>query len=39
MIRTISDTWSNLSPPQVAVGEEEAVRAVLGYLRGGSTTA
>jgi AcrR family transcriptional regulator len=37
LIRTVVDSWSNLSPPQLDVAEEEAVRAVLGYLRCGST--
>ncbi len=33
LVRAATDSWANLSPPQLDVAEEEAVRAVLGYLR------
>jgi AcrR family transcriptional regulator len=36
LARAVGDAWANLSPPQLDVAEEEAVRAVLGYLIGGS---
>jgi AcrR family transcriptional regulator len=32
LARAVGDAWANLSPPQIAMAEEEAVRAVLGYL-------
>jgi AcrR family transcriptional regulator len=32
LARAVGDAWSNLSPPQLDVAEEEAVRVVLGYL-------
>jgi AcrR family transcriptional regulator len=32
LARAVGDAWANLSPPQLEVAEEEAVRAVLGYL-------
>jgi AcrR family transcriptional regulator len=34
LVRAATDSWANLSPPQLDVAEDEAVRAVLGYLRG-----
>jgi AcrR family transcriptional regulator len=33
LARAVGDAWANLSPPQLDVAEEEAVRAVLGYLQ------
>lgn len=33
--RAVTDTWANLSPPQLGLAEDEAVRAVLGYLQVG----
>jgi AcrR family transcriptional regulator len=33
LVRSVTDAWANLSPPQLDVAEDEAVRAVLGYLR------
>jgi AcrR family transcriptional regulator len=36
LARAVGDAWANLSPPQLEVAEEEAVRAVLGYLQGAS---
>ncbi len=33
LVRAASDAWANLSPPQVDRAEDEAVRAVLGYLQ------
>jgi AcrR family transcriptional regulator len=33
MVRAIVDIWANQSPAQLIDAEEEAVRAVLGYLR------
>ena len=35
LVRAVTDTWANLSPPQLDIAEDEAVRAVLGYLRKG----
>lgn len=32
LVRAITDAWANLAPPQLHVAEQEAVRAVLGYL-------
>ena len=32
LVRAVVDRWANLSPPQLSVAEDEAVRAVLGYL-------
>jgi AcrR family transcriptional regulator len=37
LARAVGDAWANLSPPRLDVAEEEAVRAVLGYLRGSDT--
>lgn len=33
MIRAVVDSWSNLPVPQLDIAEDEAVRAVLGYIR------
>jgi AcrR family transcriptional regulator len=33
LVRAVIDAWANLSPPQLDVAENEAVRAVLGHLR------
>jgi AcrR family transcriptional regulator len=35
LVRAVTDAWANLSPPKLNVAENEAVRAVLGYLRAG----
>lgn len=35
LVRAVVDSWANLPEPQLAVAEDEAVRAVLGYLRHG----
>jgi AcrR family transcriptional regulator len=32
LVRAITDAWVNLTPPQLDVAEQEAIRAVLGYL-------
>jgi AcrR family transcriptional regulator len=32
LVRAVVDQWANLSPPQLDRAENEAVRAVLGYL-------
>jgi AcrR family transcriptional regulator len=32
LVRSVVDIWANLDPPQPLVAEEEAVRAVCGYL-------
>jgi AcrR family transcriptional regulator len=32
LVRAVGDTWANAMPPQVQKAEDEAVRAVLGYL-------
>ena len=32
LVRAAGDAWANLSPPQLDRAEEEAVRAVMGYL-------
>jgi AcrR family transcriptional regulator len=32
LVRAVGDAWANLNPPQLDVAEEEAVKAVLGYL-------
>jgi AcrR family transcriptional regulator len=32
LARAVGDAWANLNPPQLDIAEEEAVRAVLGYL-------
>lgn len=32
LVRAAVDSWANLSPPQLDRAEDEAVRAVLGYL-------
>jgi AcrR family transcriptional regulator len=33
LVRAVTDAWANLTPPQLDVAEEEAVRSVLGYLQ------
>jgi AcrR family transcriptional regulator len=33
LVRSVIDSWANLDPPQPEIAEEEAVRAVCGYLR------
>jgi AcrR family transcriptional regulator len=33
LVRSVVDSWANLDPPQPQVAEEEATRAVCGYLR------
>lgn len=33
LVRAVTDTWANLSPPRLDIAEAEAVKAVLGYLR------
>jgi AcrR family transcriptional regulator len=35
LARAVGDAWANLNPPQLDIAEEEAVRAVLGYLGSG----
>jgi AcrR family transcriptional regulator len=32
LARAVGDAWANLVPPQLEVAEEEAVKAILGYL-------
>jgi AcrR family transcriptional regulator len=32
LVRAVTDAWANLTPPQLDVAEEEAIRAVTGYL-------
>ena len=32
LVRAVVDAWANLDPPQIDVAEEEAVKAVIGYL-------
>jgi AcrR family transcriptional regulator len=32
LVRSAVDAWANLSPPRLDIAEDEAVRAVLGYL-------
>jgi AcrR family transcriptional regulator len=32
LVRSVVDSWTNIDPPQPQVAEEEAVRAVCGYL-------
>jgi AcrR family transcriptional regulator len=34
LVRAVTDSWANRHPPMLDVAENEAVRAVLGYLRG-----
>jgi AcrR family transcriptional regulator len=36
LVRAVIDAWANMSPPRLDLAEEEAVRAVLGYLRKGN---
>lgn len=33
LVKAITDAWANLSPPQLDIAEQEALQAVLGYLR------
>lgn len=33
LARAVGDAWANLDPPQLDVAEDEAVRAILGYLQ------
>lgn len=33
LVRAVTDAWANLKPPRLDIAEDEAVRAVLGYLR------
>jgi AcrR family transcriptional regulator len=33
LVRAATDSWANRNPPMLDVAEDEAVRAVLGYLR------
>lgn len=35
LVRAVSDRWANQSQPQLEIAEDEAVRAVLGYLLAG----
>lgn len=35
LVRAVGDAWANTVPPQVHQAEDEAVRAVLGYLSAG----
>jgi AcrR family transcriptional regulator len=37
LVKAVTDAWANLSPPQLDVAEEEAVRSVLGYLQMSTT--
>jgi AcrR family transcriptional regulator len=39
LVRSVTDAWANLRPPQLEKAEDEAVRAVLGYLRVGGESA
>ena len=32
LVRAVVDAWANLSPPDLETAEDEAVRAVVGYL-------
>jgi AcrR family transcriptional regulator len=32
LVRAVTDAWANQSPPQLKAAEDEAVKAVLGYL-------
>jgi Tetracyclin repressor-like, C-terminal domain len=34
LVRAATDSWANRNPPMLDIAEDEAVRAVLGYLRG-----
>ncbi len=36
LVRSIVDVWANLPQAAIDIAEDEAVRAVLGYLRGGT---
>ena len=33
LVRAATDSWANRNPPMLDIAEDEAVRAVLGYLR------
>ena len=33
LVRAVGDAWANQNPPQLEIAEEEAVRAVAGYLQ------
>lgn len=33
LVRAVTDAWANLTPPQLDMAENEAVKAVMGYLR------
>lgn len=35
LVRAVVDSWANLPEPRLSVAEDEAVRAVMGYLRHG----
>jgi AcrR family transcriptional regulator len=35
LVRAAVDAWANLTPPRLDLAEDEAVRAVLGYLKVG----
>lgn len=39
LVRAVVDAWANLQPPQLDRAEDEAVRAVLGYLLQGTDQA
>jgi AcrR family transcriptional regulator len=32
LVRSVIDSWANLDPPQPMIAEEEAIKAVCGYL-------
>lgn len=36
LVRSIVDVWANLPQAEIDIAEDEAVRAVLGYLHGGA---
>jgi AcrR family transcriptional regulator len=38
LVRATVDAWANLFPPELQTAEDEAVRAVLGYLRAAPLT-
>jgi AcrR family transcriptional regulator len=33
IVRAVVDEWANLRPPMLTIAEDEAVRAVMGYLK------
>lgn len=37
LVRAVGDAWANLNPPQLDLAEEEAIRAVMGYLKAGTS--